>query len=195
MDCSTPVLSVLHHLLEFAHVHVHWIGGGGNGKSTQYSCREHTFCVLHVIWRLPFKDGSQSVNCMGESSSAASVQPHPLFCAEFHHLNQATVAVSVVVGRIEPTLVGESSGFLWNDNYPPLPRATGPEDSYPCQSLRSCHPSFKQVAALIKIFLILCQMQRKYSIVSKRAGRGTGGNGCAVFVQFCDSVHLNLQAF
>ena len=75
------------------------------------------------------------------------------------------------------------------------PGATGPEDSYPCQSLRCCHPSFKQVAALIKIFLSFCQTQRKYSIVSKRAGRGTGGNGCAVFVQFRDSVHLNLQAF
>ena len=26
MDCSTPGFSVLHHLLEFAQVHVHWIG-------------------------------------------------------------------------------------------------------------------------------------------------------------------------
>ena len=26
MDCSTPGFPVLHHLLEFAHTHVHWIG-------------------------------------------------------------------------------------------------------------------------------------------------------------------------
>ena len=26
MDCSTPGLPVLHHLLEFAQIHVHWVG-------------------------------------------------------------------------------------------------------------------------------------------------------------------------
>ena len=26
MDCSTPGFHVLHHLLEFAHTHVHWVG-------------------------------------------------------------------------------------------------------------------------------------------------------------------------
>ena len=27
MDCSTPGFPVLHHLLEFAQIHVHWVGG------------------------------------------------------------------------------------------------------------------------------------------------------------------------
>ena len=27
MDCSTPGFAVLHHLLEFAQTHIHWVGG------------------------------------------------------------------------------------------------------------------------------------------------------------------------
>ena len=26
MDCSTSAFSILHHLLEFAQIHVHWVG-------------------------------------------------------------------------------------------------------------------------------------------------------------------------
>ena len=36
MDCSTPGLLVPHHLLEFAQVHVHWIGDGHNGRLILY---------------------------------------------------------------------------------------------------------------------------------------------------------------
>ena len=39
MDCSTPGLPVLHHLLEFAQTHVHC--GEGNGTPLQYSCLEN----------------------------------------------------------------------------------------------------------------------------------------------------------
>ena len=52
MDCSLPGFPVLHYLLEFALIRVHWGGdatwsshplplGGGNGKSLWYSCREN----------------------------------------------------------------------------------------------------------------------------------------------------------
>ena len=44
MDCSMPGFPVPHHLLEFAQVHVHWIGnatGGANGKPLQYTSREN----------------------------------------------------------------------------------------------------------------------------------------------------------
>lgn len=65
-----------------------------------------------------------------------------------------------------------------------------------CQSLppsATLLPNRLQLS--LKYFFPSAKQQRKYSIVSKRASKGTSRNGCAVFVQFCDSVHLNLQAF
>ena len=75
MDCSTPGFPVLHHLLEFAETHVHWVSDAIQPISSSVvpfsSCFQSfpTSGSLLMIWL--FTSGGQSIG----ASTSASVLP------------------------------------------------------------------------------------------------------------------------
>ena len=48
MDCSVPGCPVLHHLLELAQTHVHWVGDGIQSSAICFSCRQYIKWLINV---------------------------------------------------------------------------------------------------------------------------------------------------
>ena len=80
-DCSTPDFPVLHHLLEFAQIHVHWVGNGIqpsrplSSPSPAFSrSRIKTFSNELALCQL--ESGSQNLGASASASALPMNIPH-----------------------------------------------------------------------------------------------------------------------
>ena len=111
MDCSMPGFPVLHHLLEFAQIQVHWIGdaiqpfhpllpfaallrfpGGTSGKESTYQCRRHRRCGFSLwVNKIPWRRKWQftSVFLPGKSHGQRNLAGYsPCGCIELDLIEQ-----------------------------------------------------------------------------------------------------------
>ena len=98
MDCSTPGLPVLHHLLEFAQTHVHWVGDAIQPSCPLFCTSENVFILLlflTLFFFWIFKLGLAVLYFQHIKDVLLSFEFHDFWWKNWSHLNLYSSACHV----------------------------------------------------------------------------------------------------